>query len=102
VWIRRGGKEYNMSFRGGEKVAAKLEVVGTVGKRNTGTTMRFWPDPKYFDSPKFSVPRCAPAARQGGAVPGPAKSAAPGSERRDRQWHYEGGLGDYLAEALQA
>ncbi len=54
VWIRRGGKEYNMSFAGGKK-RGKLEVVGTVGKANTGTTIRFWPDPKYFDSPKFSV-----------------------------------------------
>ena len=50
VWIRRDGKEYNMSFADGER-RSKLEVVGTVGKNNTGTTVRFWPDPKYFDSP---------------------------------------------------
>ena len=48
-WIRRDGKEYNISFKDG-KVASKLEVVGTVGQRNTGTTVRFWPDPKFFDS----------------------------------------------------
>ena len=36
---------------------SKLEVVGTVGQRNTGTTVRFWPDPKFFDSDKFSVPQ---------------------------------------------
>jgi topoisomerase-4 subunit B len=30
-------------------------VVGTVGKKNTGTRVRFWPDPKYFDTPKFAV-----------------------------------------------
>ena len=56
VWIRRGGKEYNMSFAGGKK-RGKLEQVGTVGKANTGTTIRFWPDPQYFDSPNFSVSR---------------------------------------------
>ena len=42
VWIRRDGKEYNLSFRGGKK-SGKLDVVGKVGKQNTGTTIRFWP-----------------------------------------------------------
>ncbi|MGI9290230.1 MAG: ATP-binding protein, partial [Gammaproteobacteria bacterium] len=54
VWIRRDGKEYNISFVGGKK-RGKLEVVGKVGKKNTGTTIRFWPDPKYFDSEKISA-----------------------------------------------
>ena len=40
IWIRRGGREYNMAFAGGEK-RSELEVVGEVGKRNTGTTIRF-------------------------------------------------------------
>jgi topoisomerase-4 subunit B len=48
-WVRRGGKEYNIAFKDG-RLSSKLEVVGTVGARNTGTTVRFWPDPKFFDS----------------------------------------------------
>ena len=56
VWVRRGGKEYHMAFADGAKTSA-LRVVDTVGKRNTGTTVRFWPDPKFFDSPKFSMPK---------------------------------------------
>ncbi|HEX5418647.1 MAG TPA: ATP-binding protein, partial [Gammaproteobacteria bacterium] len=56
VWIRRDGKEYNMSFAGGAR-RSKLEVVGKAAKNSTGTTIRFWPDPKYFDSPSFSVSR---------------------------------------------
>ena len=56
VWVRRGGKEYNIAFKGGEKVS-ELEVVGDVGQRNTGTTLKFWPDEKYFDSVNFSIPR---------------------------------------------
>src|SRR5215208_6968050 len=55
-WIKRGGKEYNISFVDGER-RGKLDVVGKVGKANTGTTVRFWPNPKYFDSPQFSLPR---------------------------------------------
>jgi topoisomerase-4 subunit B len=56
VWVRRDGNEYNMSFRGGTR-ASKLEIVGKVGKNNTGTTIRFWPDARYFDSDKLSVPQ---------------------------------------------
>ena len=56
VWVKRNGKEYNMAFAGGDR-KSKLEVVGEVGKRNTGTTIQFWPDAKYFDNTKFSIPR---------------------------------------------
>ena len=75
-WIRRGGKEYNIGFKDG-KITSKLEVIGTVGQRNTGTTVRFWPDPKFFDSDKFSVPAAqARPEGQGGAVPGAAHHAS--------------------------
>jgi len=40
-WVRRGGKEYNIAFKDGRRTS-KLEVVGSVGARNTGTTVRFW------------------------------------------------------------
>ena len=49
VWVKRDGNEYNMAFADGKRISP-LEVVGEVGKRNTGTTLRFWPDPAYFDS----------------------------------------------------
>ena len=45
-----------MDFADGKK-KSELKVIGQVGKRNTGTTIRFWPDEKFFDSPKFNVPR---------------------------------------------
>ena len=45
---RRQGIQHRLC---GRRQASELEAVGTVGKRNTGTTLRFWPDPKYFDSP---------------------------------------------------
>ena len=56
VTVKRDGNEYQMSFADGYK-ASDLTVVGTVGKRNTGTSVHFWPDAKYFDSFKFSVSR---------------------------------------------
>jgi topoisomerase-4 subunit B len=54
VWVRRDGKEHHIAFAGGDKTS-DLQVVGTVGQRNTGTTVRFWPDAKFFDTPKFTV-----------------------------------------------
>ena len=60
-WVRRGGKEYNIGFRDG-KVASALKVVGTVGQRNTGTTVRFWPGSKRTAVPLALVSRMPRAA----------------------------------------
>ena len=56
VTVKRDAKVYSMKFKGGEK-ASELKVTGKVGKRNTGTTVTFLPDEKYFDSVKISIPR---------------------------------------------
>jgi len=56
VNVKRGGKEYCISFASCE-VKSKLDVVDEVGKRNTGTSIQFWPDKKYFDTTKISVSR---------------------------------------------
>src|SRR5471030_1209737 len=56
ITVRRNGQRYQMKFADGYK-KTELEVIGTVGKRNTGTSVFFAPDPKYFDSPKFSISR---------------------------------------------
>jgi topoisomerase-4 subunit B len=68
VNVRRDGQVYNIAFENGEKVQ-DLQVVGTCGKRNTGTSVHFWPDESFFDSPRRFSPD-APAESQSGAVPG--------------------------------
>ncbi len=55
VEVKRDGKVHRIVFEGGD-VAEKLKVVGTCGQRASGTTLRAYPDPKYFDSPNVSVP----------------------------------------------
>ncbi len=101
VWVRRGGKEYNISFADGNKVS-DLEEVGTVGKRNTGTTLQFWPDPSFFDSNKFSVPRLKHVLRAK-AVLCPGLKVSFYEEKTDEtsKWCYEDGLRDYLMDELQ-
>lgn len=100
VWIRRGGQEYNMSFAGGKK-RGKLEKVGKVGKANTGTTLRFWPDPQYFDSPKISVSRLKHALRAKAVLcPGLKVRLKVEKPKESQEWCYSGGLEEYLLEAI--
>jgi len=100
VWIRRDGKEYNMSFADGER-KGKLEVVGKVGKNNTGTTVRFWPNPKYFDSPSFSLSRLKHVLRAKAVLcPGLTVTLEVEKPKESEQWVYTGGLSQYLKESL--
>ena len=100
VWIRRGGKEYNMSFAGGKK-RGKLEEVGKVGKANTGTTIRFWPDPQYFDSAKISISRLKHALRAKAVLcPGLKVRLTVEKPKEKIEWCYSGGLEEYLVEAI--
>ncbi|MEJ2564636.1 MAG: DNA topoisomerase IV subunit B [Gammaproteobacteria bacterium] len=101
VWVRRGGKEYNMAFSGGDKVS-DLEEVGQVGKSNTGTTVRFWPDPKYFDTPKFLVSKLKHSLRAKAVLcPGLHVKFFDETSGEREEWQYQDGLKDYLLEALQ-
>ncbi len=101
IWVRRGGQEYNMAFAGGEK-SSNLEAVGSVGKNNTGTTVRFWPDPKYFDSAKFSVRHLQHVLRAKAVLcPGLRVRFHEEKSGEKSEWYYEDGLKDYLLDALQ-
>jgi topoisomerase-4 subunit B len=100
VWIRRDGKEYNLSFAGGRK-RGRLEAVGKVGKANTGTTIRFWPDPEYFDSANFSLPRLKHLLRAKAVLcPGLDVRLEVEKPKEKHQWQYSGGLEEYLMEAV--
>ncbi len=99
-WIKRGGKEYNIGFKDG-KVVSKLEAVGTVGQRNTGTTVRFWPDPKFFDSDKFSVPQLKHTLKAKAVLcPGLRITFRNEATGEKDEWFFTGDLGAYLVEEL--
>lgn len=101
VWIKRDGREWNMSFRGGEK-RSDLEAVDKVGKRNTGTRIRFWPDPKYFDSAKISLPRLRHVLRAKAVLCPGLRVRLLDEVSGDRdEWLYEKGLEQYLAASLE-
>ena len=99
IWVRRDGQEFNMSFRGGQR-ASKLEAVGKVGKANTGTTLRFWPDPKYFDSDRFSVPQLQHMLQAKAVLcPGLKVRFTVEHPAQSHEWEYRAGVGQYLAES---
>jgi topoisomerase IV subunit B len=99
VTIRRDAKVYHMAFADGE-TSSSLQVIDSCGKRNTGTTVKFTPNPGYFDSVNFSLPRLRHVLRAK-AVLCPKlrvkfKNEAKGESE---EWYYEDGLKDYLADA---
>jgi len=99
-WVKRDGKEYNIAFKDG-KVSSKLEVIDSVGARNTGTTIRFWPDPKFFDSDKFSVPQLKHTLKAKAVLcPGLRVRFTNEATGEKDEWFYSGDLGAYLLEEL--
>lgn len=101
VSIRRDGNVYDMAFADGHKVS-ELAITGTVGKRNTGTRVRFWPTPSYFDSPKFSVSRLLHVLKAKAVLcPGLTVKFDDKVNQQQYQWCYQAGIRDYLAEAVQ-
>jgi len=100
IWVRRGGVEYNLAFRSGEKVSG-LDEVGKVGRQNTGTTIRFWPDPQFFDSAKISLPRLKHVLRAKAVLcPGLEVVLLDEKSGEKETWYYEEGLRDYLVSSL--
>src|SRR5437660_10287529 len=101
VWVRRDGHEYFMWFADGKK-KQELTVVATVGKRNTGTTIRFWPDEKFSDSTKYTVPRLKHVMRAKAVLsPGLRMRFISEQDPADsEEWHYENGLPAYLTSEL--
>ena len=100
VRVRRDGQEYLMTFNDGFTASA-LTVVGTVGRRNTGTSIRFWPDPKYFDSAKLSVTRLKHILKAKAVLcPGLQVVFVDKNTNEKLEWQFVDGLRSYLTETL--
>ncbi|NVK36621.1 MAG: DNA topoisomerase IV subunit B [Gammaproteobacteria bacterium] len=102
VTIRRGGEIYRIAFKDGYK-ALDLELIGETKKKDTGTTVRFLPDPQYFDSHKFSVTRLKHVLRAKAVLcPGlKIEFINHGNTDDNSEWYYEDGLVDYLTDATK-
>ena len=100
ITIKRDGQLHRMTFANGDK-ASELEVIDTVGKRNTGTRLKFKPNVTYFDSPNFSVSRLRHNLRAKAVLcPGLTVTFLQEKTGEKDEWFYEDGLRDYLRTAL--
>ncbi|WP_438970951.1 DNA topoisomerase IV subunit B [Methylophaga sp.] len=102
VRIRRNGIEYSMAFEQGA-LKEPLTEIGTVGKRNTGTTVRFWPEESFFDAAKFLVSKLRHVLRAKAVLcPGLVVTFTDlsGKEKVEDRWCYEDGLKSYLSSAM--
>ena len=101
VTIRRDGNVHQIAFENGDKVQ-ELEIIDTCGKRNTGTKVHFWPDPKYFDSSKFSVTKLLHVLRAKAVLcPGLRIRFDDKINNETTEWYFEDGLRDYLYQSVK-
>ncbi len=100
VEVRRDGTVFEMAFKHGAKTS-KLKKTGTVGKRNTGTKIHFWPEKKYFDTATFSINSLKHVLRAKAVLCSGLEVSFTEEKSGDKQsWVYEGGLADYLGENI--
>jgi topoisomerase-4 subunit B len=100
IFVKRDGQLYKMTYANGDKTS-ELKVIDTVAKRDTGTTIRFWPNSKYFDSAKFSLSRLKHTLRAKAVLcPGLKVTFWDESTQEKLEWCYQAGLTEYLLESV--
>ncbi|MDT0501001.1 DNA topoisomerase IV subunit B [Halomonas sp. PAR7] len=98
VEVLRDGSRHAIAFEHGEPVSG-LAVIGSVGKRNTGTVLRFWPETSYFDSPRLAIGRFKHLLRAKAVLCPGLKVTLVEPDGTESEWQYADGLRDYLAQA---
>lgn len=100
VTIKRNEKIYTMKFAHGEKTS-QLQTIGKAPKGETGTTVHFWPEEKYFDSSRFAVNKLKHILRAKAVLaPGLHVTFTDANSNEKEEWYYENGLSNYLQEAI--
>jgi len=102
VEVKREGAMHAMAFADGA-VARKLRKVRSCGKNDTGTSIHIWPNRKYFDSPKVSLPDLERIVRSKAVLLPGVKvtlNIEGAKETSTRTWNYPEGMKGYLTELL--
>jgi len=102
VDVKRDGAQYRIVFADNGQVKEPLKKTGSAGPRDTGTRVRFWPDPKYFDSPQIVAADLA-ALLRAKAMLLPGVKFTLGVEKKGRierqTWHFPEGIQGYFRAA---
>ena len=100
VWIKRDAKHYYMKFKSSIKYK-DLEEIASIGKRNTGTLIKFVPDPQYFDTVKFSIKGLRHNLRSKAVLcPGLEVTFNNEIDETKDRWIYKDGINNYLQASL--
>jgi len=103
VEVKRDGALHRLVFADNGKVKEPLKKVRAVAARETGTRIRFWPDPKFFDSPRIVVADIAALMRaKAMLLPGVrfALGVEKGGKIETQSWHFPEGVRGYFAAAI--
>lgn len=100
VTVKREGKIFKMSFADGAPTS-QLEVVGKCNNRDTGTSIKFLANPKYFDTVKFEVKQLKYLLRAKAFLcPGLRMKFTNEQSNDAEEWYFEDGVKDYLSATL--
>ena len=101
VFVKRDSKEYSMKFKNGDK-KTDLKPIGDVGLRNTGTTIKFKPNEKYFESNEIRLKELKHLLKAK-AVLCPGLTIDFNYEKKSEKikWHFEDGLKSYLDDSSE-
>jgi topoisomerase-4 subunit B len=102
VEVKRDGGVHEIAFENG-KVVKKLKKTGTVGEKNSGTSLRIWPNKKYFDSPKVSLDDLERIVRSKAVLLPGVKvtlNVETAKEMKKQTWNYPEGMKGYLKEMI--
>ena len=103
VISHREGQVARLVFSGGDVVEALSTRAQGEGDRRQGTSVRVWPDPRYFDSPQIPMGELTHLLRSKAVLmPGVSVTLYQEKNRETQTWLYKGGLGDYLGQTLTA
>ncbi|MDH4059787.1 MAG: type IIA DNA topoisomerase subunit B [Aquincola sp.] len=103
VTVYREGQVATMAFAGGDVVEKLAVGKAAAGDRKQGTTVRVWPDPKYFDSAELPKAELTHLLRSKAVLmPGVSVTLTHEKTKETQTWQYKKGLADYLLQSLAA
>ena len=101
VKIKRDGALHQMTFQDGE-VVQELTKLGSIPKKETGSSVALRPNPQYFDSPHIPLAELEHVLKSKAVLlPGLTvvlRHEQPGAKYEERTWCYPDGLIGYLQE----
>ena len=99
----REGKVASLAFSGGDVIEPLVLRKGESGDRKTGTTVRAWPDAKYFESAALPMAELTHLLRSKAVLmPGVTVTLTTEKTKEVQTWVFKGGLRDYLMQTLSA